>query len=47
VGRLLTGYGREDMVEISLGLKEIDPSTVPVRGCRFFPTQPFAHGCGW
>ncbi len=40
---LLTGYGVSDMIEVSLGLKELDPSTVPVRDCRFFPVQPFAR----
>ena len=40
---LLTGYGVDDMIEVSLGLKEVDPSTVPVRDCRFFPVQPFAR----
>ena len=40
---LLTGYGVDDMIEVSLGLKEVDPSTVPFRDCRFFPIQPFAR----
>ena len=40
---LLTGYGKADMIEVSLGLKELDPSTVPVRDCRFFLQQPFAR----
>lgn len=40
---LLTGFGKADMIEVSLGLKELDPSTVPVRDCRYFPVQPFAR----
>ena len=40
---LLTGYGAADMVEVSKGLKVLDPSTVPMRDCRFFPVQPFAR----
>jgi len=39
----LTGYGRDDMIETSLTLRSLDPSTVPVRDCRFFETQPFAR----
>lgn len=39
----LTGYGADDMIETSLRLRELDPSTVPVRDCRFFDTQPFAR----
>lgn len=40
---LLTGFGRQDMIDISNGLRAIDPSTVPVRDCRFFEEQPFAR----
>ncbi len=40
---LLTGYTAKDMIEVSQGLKVFDPSTVPVRDCRFFPVQPFAR----
>jgi len=40
---LLTGYGAADMIEVGRALKELDPSTVPVRDCRFFPDQPFAR----
>lgn len=40
---LLTGFGREAMLQTSEALRELDPSTVPVRDCRFFPVQPFAR----
>lgn len=40
---LLTGLGKADMIEVAKGLKVLDPSTVPVRDCRFFPLQPFAR----
>jgi hypothetical protein len=40
---LLTRYGKEDMIEVSKGLKVLDPSTVPIRDCRFFTVQPFAR----
>ena len=40
---LLTGFGAEDMINTSLALRRIDPSTVPIRDCRFFPVQPFAR----
>lgn len=40
---LLTGFGAEDMINASLALRRIDPSTVPIRDCRFFPVQPFAR----
>jgi hypothetical protein len=39
----LTGYGAEDMINTGLALRELDPSTVPVRDCRFFEEQPFAR----
>jgi hypothetical protein len=39
----LTGYGAELMVDTERVLKAADPSTVPVRDCRFFPVQPFAR----
>lgn len=40
---ILTGYGRDDMINTGLALRELDPSTVPERDCRFFDTQPFAR----
>ena len=40
---LLTGYGAADMIRTSDALRVGDPSTVPVRDCRFFETQPFAR----
>ena len=40
---LLTGYGRQPMIDASLGLRDLDPSTVPERDCRFFEQQPFAR----
>ena len=40
---LLTAFGRTPMVEGNDALREIDPSTVPVRDCRFFDHQPFAR----
>jgi hypothetical protein len=40
---LLTGFGKEDMVNSGIALKDVDPSTVPTRDCRFFPVQPFAR----
>lgn len=40
---LLTGYGADNMRSTARTLRQIDPSTVPVRDCRFFDTQPFAR----
>ena len=40
---LLTGFGRQDMIDTGLLLKAGDPSTVPVRDCRGFDTQPFGR----
>jgi hypothetical protein len=40
---LLTGLGRTEMIDISAGLRLIDPSTVPERDCRYFDHQPFAR----
>jgi hypothetical protein len=40
---LLTGYERDNMIETAQALRVLDPSTVPVRDCRFFPVQPFAR----
>lgn len=40
---LLTGLGRDVMVDTAALLREFDPSTVPTRDCRFFPVQPFAR----
>lgn len=39
----LTGYGEEDMISTATTLRRLDPSTVPIRDCRFFDTQPFAR----
>lgn len=40
---LLTGYGKQDMIDSGKALKVLDPSTVPERDCRAFDTQPFAR----
>jgi hypothetical protein len=40
---LLTGLGRDDMIETATLLRSVDPSTVPVRDCRAFDVQPFAR----
>lgn len=40
---LLTGYGIPALVEGNDTLRDIDPSTVPTRDCRFFDQQPFAR----
>ena len=40
---ILTGYTAADMVATGDSLRILDPSTVPVRDCRFFPVQPFAR----
>jgi hypothetical protein len=40
---LLTGYGAEDMTATADLLRQLDPSTVPDRDCRFFEVQPFAR----
>ena len=40
---LLTGYGAEAMTLTADVLRQVDPSTVPDRECRFFDTQPFAR----
>jgi len=40
---LLTGYGADAMIDTAETLRELDPSTVPVRDCRFFEVQPFAR----
>lgn len=40
---LLTGLGRQDLIDTGLALRRFDPSTVPERDCRFFDTQPFAR----
>ena len=39
---LTHGVRREDMISTGLALREIDPSRVPERDCRFFAEQPFA-----
>jgi hypothetical protein len=40
---LLTGYEDVNMIETAAALRRFDPSTVPVRDCRFFEQQPFAR----
>ncbi len=40
---LLTGYGRQVMIDTAAFLRDFDPSTVPERECRFFEVQPFAR----
>ncbi len=40
---LLNGLGDQAMIAISDGLRDFDPSTVPLRDCRFFDVQPFAR----
>ena len=40
---LLTGFGQQDMLEVSDTLRAYDPSTVPRRDCRAFSQQPFAR----
>ncbi|MEM6289694.1 MAG: hypothetical protein AAGA54_00470 [Myxococcota bacterium] len=40
---LLTGYGAMAMINTADSLRKLDPSTVPVRDCRFFEVQPFAR----
>lgn len=40
---LLTGYTADTMNSTADALRQLDPSTVPVRDCRFFPEQPFAR----
>jgi hypothetical protein len=40
---LLTGYTSEDMIGTGDALRILDPSTVPIRDCRFFEKQPFAR----
>jgi hypothetical protein len=40
---LLTGWGRENLVTTADALRQLDPSTVPERDCRFFAVQPFAR----
>jgi hypothetical protein len=40
---LLTGLGSDDMTRTANALRDLDPSTVPVRDCRFFEAQPFAR----
>lgn len=40
---LLTGYEAEVLIETGNSLRDLDPSTVPVRDCRFFDVQPFAR----
>lgn len=39
----LTGYGRNHMISTTRYALAADPSTVPVRDCRYFPVQPFAR----
>ena len=40
---LLTGHTRDEMNSTADVLRRLDPSTIPVRDCRFFETQPFAR----
>ena len=40
---LLTGYGRQSLLDTAVVLRLEDPSTVPIRDCRGFDTQPFAR----
>ncbi|MCB9787606.1 MAG: hypothetical protein H6744_13070 [Deltaproteobacteria bacterium] len=40
---LLTGYERQNLLDTADLLRVGDPSTVPVRDCRFFEVQPFAR----
>lgn len=40
---LLTALGRDDMISTAAIIRQGDPSTVPVRDCRFFDKQPFAR----
>lgn len=40
---LLTGYERDNMIQTAETLRQFDPSTVPIRDCRFFEEQPFAR----
>ena len=39
----LTGYERQNMIDSTRSALALDPSTVPVRDCRFFKVQPFAR----
>ena len=39
----LTGFERQNMLDTAAFLREYDPSTVPVRDCRFFEVQPFCR----
>jgi hypothetical protein len=40
---LLTGYGKQSLLDTAVVLRLQDPSTVPVRDCRGFATQPFGR----
>ena len=40
---LLTGYGKQVMIDTAAILRQGDPSTVPTRDCRYFKAQPFAR----
>jgi hypothetical protein len=39
----LTGFGRDHLIGTAKLLKQVDPSTVPVRDCRAFDVQPFCR----
>jgi hypothetical protein len=39
----LTGYGREQMIEIDQAVAQATPATYPVMDCRAFAVQPFAR----
>lgn len=40
---LLTGFGRQNMIDSTRAALALEPSTVPVRHCRAFDVQPFAR----
>jgi hypothetical protein len=40
---LLTGYTRDEMNLTANVLRDLDPSTVPIRDCQFFDQQPFVR----
>ena len=39
----LTGFDKQTMISTSVALKQFDPSTVPIRDCRYFDVQPFCR----
>ncbi len=40
---LLTGWEKQNLIDTATTLRQFDPSTVPIRDCRFFEEQPFAR----